>query len=61
MFDFTLQLPDGRVTQVSVKGETWRWHAAFSEACQALETREGLSAGCGIRCLTYDWAAPSAA
>jgi hypothetical protein len=55
MYDFTLELPDGRCFSVSVPGETWRWHTAFSEACRSVESLEGLPERSGIRCIDYSW------
>jgi hypothetical protein len=58
MYDFTLQLSDGRQLNVMVPGESWRWTIAFSEACLSVEVTEGLPARSGIRCIDYSWNAP---
>lgn len=55
MYDFTLELPDGRRLNVSVPGESWRWAAAFSDACLAVEIEEALPPRSGIRCIDYSW------
>ena len=58
MYDFTLELPDGRRLNVAVPGEHWRWQNAFSDACLLAESGEGLPARSGIRCIDYAWQVP---
>ena len=55
MYDFTLELPDGRQLSVRVPGESWRWATAFSDACRAVEFAEELPPRSGIRCIDYSW------
>jgi hypothetical protein len=55
MYDFTLQLPDGRLLKIAVQAEHWKWQIAFSQACLMAESGEGLPARSGIRCIDYAW------